>query len=894
MSGTAYTAAASGNWSATGTWSPSGVPGTDPADTITSLAGYTVTVDTSPTLTSIAFSTGYLYCTSTRTITLSGNPGLTYSGTDVAHGGVQVYTGGVLTITGPGSGTLISITGSGWGIYVSGTGRINLSNSGGTALNWTGSSRGLYLSSISPSFSTIVGNVTGPTATVNNGALLYIDYGKLSLDGNLSCGSNGTPSGTYAVELVTGTTSFQWGTGTSKTYTLATGLECYIYIWSGTHTLTLTGVTLNNSGSFTIRNSVVGTTFNQSNFSVVNQTAVGQAACFGMTAFTVTGPTVPAATDVRSGVARGYPNDSGAAVSGGGNVAGSLVGVIDSGGTQHNYGTCSSTQAWAASGIIYSSGTSASTGILKDSTHYYATGIFDGTNYNANGTLTGNTTYNALGIVYGTGTYSYAGAGIVDHTAAYNNYGILESTSSGTYHASGTMDVSSVYHANGIIDTSSAYNANGILATGAAYHAYGVLDSSYAWLIAGIASAGNKYTSGIFDGTYEYTNGIFNGTSQYASGVWDGSTYHAQGIIDKNNVWYQYGAVANDYTRTLTGIVHDSGTVSASGILNTTPTYAASGVFAGTNNTIHTTTGLTTAMVVASNTWYDADQAGSHTGITAAEAHTANQVLKSASGNYNDDNLVAGNIRAVAFGLSQTGTLANLVATDSAYVTLENSRNDAGGTTGADVVTGKNPKIRNTTITGAATLEAHTANQVLKSAGGNYNDDNLTDANVRPVAYGLSHTGDLSGLLATDSAYVSLENSRNTDPGAANVAAGTSDYYIHGGTAKHPAYPTTAATQAAQHSTDATFLNTHKAEIIPGDTNIQSEFGVTGTAPGGGENAVYPSENHVTTDEPNYGPNGNDYHGSIEMADYTLASTIPSDADIAAACWAYGDRELTA
>lgn len=411
MSGTAYTAAASGNWSATGTWSPSGVPGTDPADTITSLAGYTVTVDTSPTLTSIAFSTGYLYCTSTRTITLSGNPGLTYSGTDVAHGGVQVYSGGVLTIAGPGSGTLISITGSGWGIYVSGTGRINLTNSGGTALNWTGSSRGLYLSSTSPSFSTIFGNVTGPTATVNNGALLYIDYGKLLLDGNLSCGSNGTPSGTYAVELVTGTTSFQWGTGTSKTYTLATGLECYIYIWSGTHTLTLTGVTLNNSGSFTIRNSVVGTTFNRSNFSVVNQTAVGQAACFGMTAFTVTGPTVPAATDVRSGVARGYPNDSGAAVSGGGNVAGSLVGVIDSGGTQHNYGTCSSTQAWAASGIIYSSGTSASTGILKDSTHYYATGIFDGTNYNANGTLYGNTgsngTYHATGIVYGTGTYSY-------------------------------------------------------------------------------------------------------------------------------------------------------------------------------------------------------------------------------------------------------------------------------------------------------------------------------------------------------------------------------------------------------------------------------------------------------------------------------------------------------
>lgn len=56
---------------------------------------------------------------------------------------------------------------------------------------------------------------------------------------------------------------------------------------------------------------------------------------------------------------------------------------------------------------------------------------------------------------------------------------------------------------------------------------------------------------------------------------------------------------------------------------------------------------------------------------------SSDKILKSNStpGNYNDDNLSVGNVRPVAFGLSQTGDLSNLAATDTAYDTLETTRN---------------------------------------------------------------------------------------------------------------------------------------------------------------------------------------------------------------------------
>jgi hypothetical protein len=74
--------------------------------------------------------------------------------------------------------------------------------------------------------------------------------------------------------------------------------------------------------------------------------------------------------------------------------------------------------------------------------------------------------------------------------------------------------------------------------------------------------------------------------------------------------------------------------------------------------------------------------AGAVTGTAVAEAHTADQVLKSASGNWNDDNLGVGSEGNVAdgvvYGLAQEGTLV-------APIKIENfvGRNDSAVKTGA-------------------------------------------------------------------------------------------------------------------------------------------------------------------------------------------------------------------
>jgi parallel beta-helix repeat protein len=72
------------------------------------------------------------------------------------------------------------------------------------------------------------------------------------------------------------------------------------------------------------------------------------------------------------------------------------------------------------------------------------------------------------------------------------------------------------------------------------------------------------------------------------------------------------------------------------------------------------------------------------------------------------------------------------------------------------------------------------SNYIIKSAtpAGNYNDDNLTVGNVRPVAFGLSQTGTLANLDGTEAAYTALEATRNTDPGEGDVVEGTGTYKI--------------------------------------------------------------------------------------------------------------------
>jgi hypothetical protein len=107
---------------------------------------------------------------------------------------------------------------------------------------------------------------------------------------------------------------------------------------------------------------------------------------------------------------------------------------------------------------------------------------------------------------------------------------------------------------------------------------------------------------------------------------------------------------------------------------------------------------------------------------------SSNKILKSNAvpGNYNDDNLSVGNIRPVAFGVGATGNLANLAATDAAYIALEATRNAVASLTNAKLTASAGAvKILGTTFGGTAVIEAHTADQVLHSAGGNYVDETL-------------------------------------------------------------------------------------------------------------------------------------------------------------------------
>jgi hypothetical protein len=158
----------------------------------------------------------------------------------------------------------------------------------------------------------------------------------------------------------------------------------------------------------------------------------------------------------------------------------------------------------------------------------------------------------------------------------------------------------------------------------------------------------------------------------------------------------------------------------------------------------------------------DTDTVDGVTGTLPSNKILKSNVTGSGAGNYDDDNLGVGNVRPVLYGVGATGDLTGLLAADAAYVALENSRNNDNGTVAADILTGESVKIRNTTINGAATAESHTANQVVKSAGGNYDDDNLAVGNVRPVLFGLGLTGTLANLAAGDAAYVALEATRNS------------------------------------------------------------------------------------------------------------------------------------
>jgi hypothetical protein len=95
-------------------------------------------------------------------------------------------------------------------------------------------------------------------------------------------------------------------------------------------------------------------------------------------------------------------------------AVGTLVGIVDSGGSQHDYGTCSSAQAYAATGVVHDSGTVSASGTLKSDGTYNATGILYAANSYASTGILAAGGYVAKGIFDGTNKYD---TGTFDGTA---------------------------------------------------------------------------------------------------------------------------------------------------------------------------------------------------------------------------------------------------------------------------------------------------------------------------------------------------------------------------------------------------------------------------------------------------------------------------------------------
>lgn len=133
-------------------------------------------------------------------------------------------------------------------------------------------------------------------------------------------------------------------------------------------------------------------------------------------------------------------------------AVGTLVGVVDSSGTLHVYGTCSNTQTWAVAGIVHTDGETAVSGILNSSGIYAASGVFAGGSENIYATSGLINTQVQSGLTWNDGDGPHAGilTGCVDAVGVNQGTpGILDA--SGAFHASGTLSSANEYNATGVI-----------------------------------------------------------------------------------------------------------------------------------------------------------------------------------------------------------------------------------------------------------------------------------------------------------------------------------------------------------------------------------------------------------------------------------------------------------
>ena len=372
------------------------------------------------------------------------------------------------------------------------------------------------------------------------------------------------------------------------------------------------------------------------------------------------------------------------------------------------------------------------------------------------------------------------GASHVDGALAVTN--VLTAVTGGTYHAPevsevqkgavvgtttgtlvGTVDTAGAFNANGIIEATAGgtYHAAGLVYAGA-YYTSGILSASSSYATAGVFAGGSNaiYLKGTFDGTTYRATGVIYGTGDYATEASRNSTTAAEGDIVSGhsvtllgvttagtlNMGLWVAAADNQLKTDSVLIAAISGTIIKDGeaITATTPPTHVDGTYDPITGN-YTDPGK--AAVLTGNDYYFAGvlQVASYSGGAGwtfgsnSAAHVL--TIATAPGTFNATNLAVGNvIQDVAFGVSLTGTGANLLASHTTYLSLEAGRNSMTAAAG-DIVSGHSVTIAGSATAGTLDMTLYTTISTITWPA--------TDEVDGGVTYGISNERVGTGVNAT-------------------------------------------------------------------------------------------------------------------------------------------------
>ena len=267
-------------------------------------------------------STGYLENNGgTNTIVFTGSNPITYTGGSTSTGLVYTHTG-TLSLSSTLTTTLASIgsTAAGYTFYQDG-GVFNASCSSGSVANANSNSTGMVFFQAGGSATTTgVYNITTNSSSYGG----RTNGGGWTHNGNIVWPTGNTSSGIIApgggftlngLPLITGAAS-AWNGGANHaplyssggpitwtgTLSNSSGSICLIQLYS--NAISLSGLSLSNSGSVVIHNANTAT-LSQSGGVITNATTAAQAIGLGCS-LAVTGPTLPAVGNVINGTSYGY------------------------------------------------------------------------------------------------------------------------------------------------------------------------------------------------------------------------------------------------------------------------------------------------------------------------------------------------------------------------------------------------------------------------------------------------------------------------------------------------------------------------------------------------------------------------------------------------------------